>query len=197
LGRHRLDVDDAGPRLDHAGEQREVLAERISLEVGRQVHVAEVGVTVEADPEHLVGLAFVPVGPREDRRPRVDGERFVGHVGLDGDADVAIEVDEAGEHLEAGLATGDALADLGVGLLRLGGRVLFALAVRRREPVEAGDEAEEGEARSLECLGGLAPGAGLHADPQVVVRGDVGVDHPVADAAPQVVDDALAQPVSG
>ena len=97
-------------------------------------------------------------------------ERLVGDVGLDGDADVAVEVDETGEHLEAGVATGDALADLGVGFLRLGGRVLFALAVRRRQPVEAGDETEEREPGRLERLGGLAPRVGPDADPQVVVR---------------------------
>ena len=32
---HRLDVDDAGPRLHDAGEQREVLAQRVALELGR------------------------------------------------------------------------------------------------------------------------------------------------------------------
>ena len=161
LRRHRFDVDDAGPRLDHAGEQREVLAQRVALEVGGQVHVAQIGMAVEADAEHLVALALVPVGAREDRGPGVDGERLVGDVGLDGDADVAVEVDETGEHLEAGVAAGDALADLGVGLLRLGGRVLFALAVRRRQPVEPGDETEEREPGSLQRFGGLAPRVGL------------------------------------
>ncbi len=65
----------------------------------------------------------------------------VGNVGLDRDADVAVEVDEAGEHLESRVATRDALADLGVGFLRLGRRIVLALAVGRRQPVETGEEA--------------------------------------------------------
>ena len=68
----RLDVDDARPRLDHAGQQREVLAQRVALELGRQVHVAQVGVAGEPDAEHLVGLALVPVGAGVDRDPAVD-----------------------------------------------------------------------------------------------------------------------------
>ena len=142
LERHRFDVDDARPRLDHAGEQREVLAQRVALEVGGQVHVAQIGMTVEADPEHLVALTLVPVGAGEHRAPGVDGEVVVGDVGLDGDADVSVDIDEAGEHLESGVAAGDALTDLGVGLDGLGSRVVLALAVRRRHPVEPGEERE-------------------------------------------------------
>ena len=37
---------------------------------------------VEADSEHLVGFAFVPVGAGVHRGPRVDGERLVGHPAL-------------------------------------------------------------------------------------------------------------------
>ena len=114
--RHRLDVDDAGPRLDHPGQQREVLAQRVALELARQVDVAQVGMTVEADPEHLVGLALVPVGAGVDGDPRVDRERVVGNVGLQRHADVAPDVGEAGEHLEPRLAAGVALLDLGAAL---------------------------------------------------------------------------------
>ena len=89
LGRHRLDVDDARPRLDHPGQQREVLAQRVALELRRQVHVAQVGVAGEADAEHLVGLPLVPVGAGVDGEPRLDGQRVVGDVGLERDADVA------------------------------------------------------------------------------------------------------------
>ena len=100
LGRHRLDVDDARPRLDHAGEQREVLAQREALELRRQVHVAQVGVAGEPDAEHLVGLPLVPVGAGVDGEPRLDGERVVGDVDLERHADVAADVGHAGEHLE-------------------------------------------------------------------------------------------------
>ena len=151
---------------------------------------------VEADPEHLVALALVPVGAGVDRRPRVDDRGVVGDVGLDRDADVTVEVDHAGEHLQARLAPGDTLADLGVGLDRLGGRVVLALAVRRRQPVDGGQEAEEREAGGLQGLAGLAPGVGADAHPQVVVRCDVGVDERVADARPQIVDDPLAETVA-
>ena len=70
LAGHGLDVDDAGPRLHDPREQRELLAERVPLELGREVDVAQVGVALEGDAEHLVGLALVPgrtgvdVGPR-------------------------------------------------------------------------------------------------------------------------------------
>ena len=36
---HGLDVDDARPRLHAPGEQREVLAQRVALELARQVEV--------------------------------------------------------------------------------------------------------------------------------------------------------------
>ncbi len=50
----------------------EVLAQRVPLEVGGQVHVAQIGVTVEADAEHLVGLALVPVGAGVHGDPTLD-----------------------------------------------------------------------------------------------------------------------------
>ena len=49
-GRHGLDVDDAGPRLHVAGQQREVLAERVALELARQVDVAQVGWPAKSMP---------------------------------------------------------------------------------------------------------------------------------------------------
>src|SRR5687768_151886 len=55
---HGLDVDDAGPWLHHAGQEREVLAEGVPLEPGRQVDVPHVGVAGEADAVHLVDLAL-------------------------------------------------------------------------------------------------------------------------------------------
>ena len=54
------------------GQQREVLAQRVPLEVARQVDVAQVGVPGEGDAEHLARLALVPVGAGVDRRPGAD-----------------------------------------------------------------------------------------------------------------------------
>ena len=142
LDRHGLDVDDAWPWFDHPGQQREVLAQRVALELGREVDVAQVGMAVEADAEHLVGLTFVPVGPGVDGDPRVDHERVVGDVGLHGHAHVAPRVGEAGEHLEPRFAAGVALFDLGAALRWRLGRVVLATAVRRRHPVERREEAE-------------------------------------------------------
>src|SRR5690606_17462346 len=60
--RHALDVHDARPGLDDAGEQGEVLAAGVALEAARQVEVAQHRVADEVDAVHLVGLALVPVG---------------------------------------------------------------------------------------------------------------------------------------
>ena len=40
---HGLDVDEAGPRLHDPREQREVLAQRVPLELRREVEVAQAG----------------------------------------------------------------------------------------------------------------------------------------------------------
>ena len=45
---HRLDVDEAGPGLHLTREQREVLAQRVALELRREVEVAQARVAVEA-----------------------------------------------------------------------------------------------------------------------------------------------------
>ena len=123
----------------------------------------------EGDAEHLVGLALVPVGAGVDGEPRLDGHRVVGDVGLQRHADVARDVGHPGEHLEAGLATGDALAHLGAALGRRLGRVVLAAAVRRRHPVDRRQVAEVLEAHRVERLAGLLPRVGGDAHPQVVV----------------------------
>ena len=68
---HRLDVDEARPRLHLAREQREVLAQRVALELEREVEVTQRGMTVELDAEHLPRLALVPVGAGVHRHPRL------------------------------------------------------------------------------------------------------------------------------
>ena len=90
LAGHRLDVDEAGPRLHHARQQREVLAQRVALELRREVEVAQRGVAVEHDAVHLPALALVPVGARVHRHPRLRRacDSLV-DVGLERDAPVA------------------------------------------------------------------------------------------------------------
>ena len=41
LARHRLDVDETGPRLHLAREQRVVLAQRVAFELGREIEVTQ------------------------------------------------------------------------------------------------------------------------------------------------------------
>ena len=74
---HRLDVHEPGPRLHLAGEQREVLAQRVPLELAGQVQVAQLRVTLEADAVHLPALALVPVGAGVHRHPAVDDGRVL------------------------------------------------------------------------------------------------------------------------
>src|SRR5690349_14949283 len=64
LARHGLDVDETGPRLHLAREEREVLAQRVPLEVARQVEMPQVRVAVEHEAVHLPALTLVPVGAR-------------------------------------------------------------------------------------------------------------------------------------
>src|SRR5215472_4483960 len=47
LARDGLDVDQPGPRLHGAGQQGEVLAQRVALELARQVQVAQPGMALE------------------------------------------------------------------------------------------------------------------------------------------------------
>src|SRR3954470_23666900 len=72
LARQGFDVDQSGPGLHLACEEREVLAEGEALELGGQVHVPQPGMPVELEAVHLPGLALVPVGPAEDVVDRVD-----------------------------------------------------------------------------------------------------------------------------
>ncbi len=170
----------------------------IALELARQVEVAQVGMTVERDAEHLVRLALVPVGTGEERDPGRHRHR-VGDVGLDGDADVTAGVGEAGQHLEPRLAAGVALLDgAGVGR-RLGGRrrgVVLALAVRRGHPVDRRQEAEVVEPVGLQRRAGGDPGLGRDPNPELALRQQVGVEQLIAERRAQLVDDAFAQTVT-
>ena len=77
LARHGLHVDEPGPRLHLAGQQREVLAQREALELAGQVDVAQVGVADEREAVHLPRLALVPVGAGEE----VDDRLHLGILG--------------------------------------------------------------------------------------------------------------------
>src|SRR3954470_22979925 len=83
-----LDVDDAGPRLHLAGEQREVLAQWKAFELTGQIEMSQAGVTGEVKPVHLPRLPLVPVGTGEDVGDRVDLRMDVVEVGLERQPDV-------------------------------------------------------------------------------------------------------------
>ena len=85
------------------------------------------------------------------------------------------------QHLEPGLAAGAALLDLGGALGRRLGRVVLALAVRRRHPVEGREEAEVLAPEPVaDGQAGGPPGVGAHPHPQVVAGPQVVVDDGVA-----------------
>src|SRR3954464_3924733 len=66
---HRLDVDEPGPGFHFAREQREILAQRVPFERGRQVEVPQARVALETEAVHLPALALVPVGAGVHRDP--------------------------------------------------------------------------------------------------------------------------------
>ena len=156
---HGLDVDESGPRLHHPRQQRVVLAQRVALELRREVEVAERGMAVEHEAVHLPALALVPVGARVDRHPRLHEEGVLVDVGLQRDAPVARRRLHAREHLEAAVGSGGAVG--GLGRLHRRRRVaagVVATFLRCRHPVDAGDEREEvAVERALGDLGGGAP----------------------------------------
>src|SRR5882672_11417472 len=82
------------PGLVAAAGELEGSAERVALEVLRQVELHEVGVALEGDAEHLGALPLVPVGTAEDGRQAGHGRclRRQAHVGDDG-----VAVGEGGE----------------------------------------------------------------------------------------------------
>src|SRR6266496_1788426 len=108
-----------GPDLGLPGQQGELLAQRVALELLRQEQLGQVGVAVEAHAEQLGGLALVPVGARPQvvqrrqvpavarhHRAELDVVPVVGgiHVQHHGDArgllvHAAEEVEEVAGHL--------------------------------------------------------------------------------------------------
>ena len=106
---HGLDVDEARPRLHDAREQREVLAQRVPLELRREVEVAQRGMAVEHEAVHLPALALVPVGAGVHRHPRLHEQRLLVDVGLEREAPVAAGRLHAREHLEATVGAGGAV----------------------------------------------------------------------------------------
>src|SRR4051794_40026312 len=109
---HRLDVDEPGPRLHFAREQGEVLAQRVALELGRQVDVAQARVAGELEAVHLPALALVPVGTGIDGDPRLDDRFGLVDVGLQREAEVLARRLHVREHLEATVGTGEAVRGL-------------------------------------------------------------------------------------
>src|SRR5947208_2508220 len=73
------------PGLVPAAGQLEGAAQRVALEVFRQVELHEVGVAVEGDAEHLGALPFVPVGAAEDHRQAGHGRALRRQAHVDDD----------------------------------------------------------------------------------------------------------------
>src|SRR5439155_18822059 len=125
------------PRLHLAREQRVVLAQRVPLELEREVEVTQRGMTVECDAEHLPGLALVPIGARIHRYPRLGARVVLVDIGLEDDALMRTpRRRDDGEELETARGTTDAVRSL----LRLGrGRRVARTFVgdgRRGHPVD-------------------------------------------------------------
>jgi hypothetical protein len=110
--------------------------------------------------------------------------------------DVPFDVGDPGEHLESGVAAGDALADLGGARSGAGWRgVVLAAAERARHPVDRRQEAEVVAALVAQREAGVAPGGGRDAHPEVVVGLQLDGDELSPRAVAERVDDALAQGV--
>src|SRR5262249_14156178 len=109
----RLDIDDAGPRLDLTRQQREVLAQWKPFELARQVDVPESGMTREQKAVQLPGLALVPVGARVHVGHRIDLGMVVVEIGLERQPDVRGDRVHAGEHLKACVTARDTALLLG------------------------------------------------------------------------------------
>ena len=77
--------------------------------------------TLEGDAVHLPALTLVPVGAAVHRDPTVDRQIIVGDISLQRDTEAVDDVVDSGEHLEPGVATGNALLD---GHVDLGGLVV-------------------------------------------------------------------------
>src|SRR5437764_7240347 len=90
-----------GPGLVPAAGKAERAAQRVSLEVFRQVELHEVGVAVEGDAEHLGALPFVPVGTAEDRGQAGHGRALRGKAHVEDDGVAVGEGGEGHEHLES------------------------------------------------------------------------------------------------
>src|SRR5439155_8268070 len=89
------------PGLVAAAGQLERAAQRVALEVFRQVELHEVGVAVEGDAEHLGALPFVPVGTAVERSQAGHGRALRRQADM-GDDGVAVgERGEGDEHLES------------------------------------------------------------------------------------------------
>src|SRR5215211_6295933 len=112
-----------GPRpgLGLPGQQGELLAQRVAVELLGQQQLGQVGVALEADPEQLGRLPLVPVGPRPQvadgrqmpavagqHRPHLEVVAVAGRVDVQHDPDAgrllvhaAQEVEEVAGQLRA------------------------------------------------------------------------------------------------
>ena len=196
LGRHGLDVDDAGPRLHDAGDEGEVLAHRVPLEVARQVDVAQAGVALEGEAEHLPALALVPVGAVVDGTQLGTVEVVAGDVGLDDDvACWSATFTTRAKTWKRVSPPATPVHDRRRGRPARARRhaVVLVAAVGRGQPVDGRQEVEPAHAEVVAGdLAGGAPGVGGDPHPEGVAHGDVGVDDGVAELGREAVAEGLA-----
>ena len=162
-----------------AGQQREVLAQRVALEVARQVEVAQVGVAGEGDAEHLPGLALVPVGAGVERGSSVPtAPVVVGHVGLERDARPVGAWSAAGRTPGSGCRRRRSRASSASGRASAAGTAASTVGCPscapegRRQPVDGREEVEVAcsPSRSRAASAGGGPGVGGDPDPEVAAR---------------------------
>ena len=151
------------------------LRKRMAFELGREVQVAEAGMAVEDDAEHLPCLALVPVCAGVDGHPRLRVRvRFV-DVDLQRDPRPGLMRGfDVREDLQAPGRSADAEGHL-LGLHRRRGVAgSFFRDDRRRHPVDGGDEREVVAAELLLAEArGLSPRSRRDPNDQAAERGAV------------------------
>src|SRR5688572_7789054 len=104
---------------------------------------------LEVDPEHLVSLTLVPVGPGEHLDEAGEGGRILGQRGGEGDPTALTDITQRGQYLESILdLTGEGVAYLDLG-----------------RPVDGGQPGEKDEAEVVSRRGeGRNPSIRGHLD---------------------------------
>ena len=177
-----------GPGLHDPGEEREVLAQRVALELARQVEVARPGWPSKMMPNISQRLALVPVGARRRRWIHVSTRRS-----SSGRSAWKCTPHPLGRRRRRGRAAGSgcrhrrarvdelgARATVSCSLVDAGG--VLVPAVRRRQPVDGREEVEEREAqRAARPRLPARQASRGDPDPQVATGYEVRLDQRVAE----------------